>query len=247
MFFHIKATFAVTRRILQQLSHDHSTIALVFVVPCFLMWLLSWMFEDNQMMFKSIAPPLLAIFPMSIMFLITSIATLRERTNGTLERVLALPIAKSDFIFGYALAFGLLAVLQASLVATISLKFLGVEIEGPDWMLVLVALVDALLGVALGLLASAFARSEFQAVQFMPAILFPQFLLCGLIVPLSSMPDFLESIARLLPLTYAVEAMQNITVEATTSSETWQNILIVISWVVVALILGSLTLRRRVK
>ena len=114
-------------------------------------------------------------------------------------------------------------------------------------MLVLVALVDALLGVALGLLASAFARSEFQAVQFMPAILFPQFLLCGLIVPLSSMPDFLESIARLLPLTYAVEAMQNITVEATTSSETWQNILIVISWVVVALILGSLTLRRRVK
>lgn len=247
MFFHIKATFAVTTRILQQLSHDHRTIALVFVVPCFLMWLLAWMFEDNQIMFKSLAPPLLAVFPMSIMFLITSIATLRERTVGTLERILAMPIAKSDFIFGYALAFGLLAILQATLVATISLRFLGVEIEGPEWMLVLVALVDALLGVALGLLASAFARSEFQAVQFMPAVLFPQFLLCGLLVPLSQMPDLLESIARLLPLTYAIEAMQNITVEATTSSETWQNIAIVVCWVIAALVLGSLTLRRRVR
>ncbi|OGL33077.1 antibiotic ABC transporter permease [Candidatus Saccharibacteria bacterium RIFCSPHIGHO2_12_FULL_42_8] len=247
MIFHIRATFATAHRILQQLSHDHRTLVLIFVVPCFLMWLLSWMFEDNQVMFRSIAPPLLAVFPMSIMFLITSIATLRERTTGTLERILTLPIAKSDFIFGYAIAFGFIAILQASLVATISLKFLGVEIEGPDSMLVLVALVDALLGVALGLLASAFARTEFQAVQFMPAILFPQFLLCGLIVPLSSMPDFLESIARFLPLTYAVEAMQNITVETTTSSETWQSILIVISWVIAALILGSLTLRRKSK
>lgn len=247
MFFHPKATVATSWRLLQQLSHDHRTLALIFVVPCLLMGLLAWMYEDNTVVFKSLAPPLLAIFPMIIMFLITSIATLRERTTGTLERVLALPIAKSDFIFGYAWAFGLLAVVQATIVASVSLNWLGVDIKGDNWMLVLIALIDALLGVALGLLASAFARTEFQAVQFMPAIILPQLLLCGLLVPLSQMPDALEAVARLLPMTYAVEAMQNITTQVTTSDDTWRDIAIVGAWVVGALILGSLTLRRRSK
>ncbi|MBI3494976.1 ABC transporter permease [Candidatus Saccharibacteria bacterium] len=247
MIFHIRATFATTKRILQQLSHDHRTLALIFVVPCLLMGLLSWLYVDNVKVFQSIAPSLLAIFPMVIMFLITSIATLRERTTGTLERILTMPIAKTDLIFGYGFAFGLLATLQAVIVATISLNWLGVDIQGPNELLILIAVVDALLGVALGLLASAFARTEFQAVQFMPAIIIPQLLLCGLLVPLSKMPDALESIARLLPMTYAVEAMQNITTQATTSSETWRDILTVIAWVVVAITLGSLTLRRRSK
>lgn len=247
MFFHIKATLAVTLRILQQLSHDHRTLGLIFVVPCLLMGLLAWLFEDNMAQFQSLAPPLLAIFPMIIMFLITSIATLRERTSGTLERILAMPIAKSDFIVGYAKAFGLLAILQATMVATVSLNWLGVDVKGDDWMLVLIALIDALLGVALGLLASAFARSEFQAVQFMPAFILPQLLLCGLLVPLEKMPDALEAIARALPMTYAVEAMQNISTQVRTSDETWQDIIIVLSWVVVAIILGALTLRRRTK
>ncbi len=247
MIFHIRATLATAKRLLQQLSHDHRTLALIFVVPCLLMGLLSWLYEDNTQQFKALAPPLIAIFPMIIMFLITSIATLRERTTGTLERILTMPIAKSDLIFGYGIAFGLLATVQAILVATISLNWLGVDIAGPDWMLILIAVVDALLGVSLGLLASAFARTEFQAVQFMPAIILPQLLLCGLLVPLDKMPDILESIARFLPMTYAVQAMQNITTETTTSNETWQSIAIVVSWVIVAIILGSLTLRRRSK
>lgn len=247
MFFHPRATVATTWRLLQQLSHDHRTIALVFIVPSLLMGLLSWMYEDNTIVFNSIAPPLLAIFPMIIMFLITSIATLRERTTGTLERILALPIAKSDFIFGYAWAFGILAVLQATVVVAISLNWLGIDIKGEDWMLVLIALIDALLGVALGLFASAFAKTEFQAVQFMPAVILPQLLLCGLLLPLDKMPDALETIARFLPMTYAVEAMQNITTQVTTSSETWRDIAIVVAWVIGALILGSLTLRRRTK
>ncbi|MDO8335868.1 MAG: ABC transporter permease [Candidatus Saccharibacteria bacterium] len=247
MIFHLKATFSTAKRILQQLSHDHRTLGLIFVVPCLLMGLLSWLYVDNAQQFKAIAPPLIAIFPMIIMFLITSIATLRERTTGTLERILTMPIAKSDLIFGYAIAFGLLATIQAVIVSTISLNWLGVDISGPDWMLILIAVIDALLGVSLGLLASAFARTEFQAVQFMPAIILPQLLLCGLLVQLDKMPDLLESIARFLPMTYAVQAMQNITTEPTTSDETWQSIAIVIVWIIVAITLGSLTLRRRSK
>jgi ABC-2 type transport system permease protein len=245
--YHVAATFATARRVLHQLVHDHRTIGLIFVVPCLLMGLLAWLFEGSDRQFQAIAPPLLAIFPMVIMFLITSIATLRERTNGTLERVLTLPIAKGDFVIGYGLAFGLLAAIQAVIIALFSLTVLGLDIKGPDILLVVIALCDALLGMALGLLASAFARTEFQAVQFMPAVIVPQLLLCGLLVPLGNMPDVLEKIARFLPMTYAVEAMQNIASESSVSNETWRDLIVVISCVILAIILGSFTLRRQEK
>lgn len=243
--YHLRTTFATAGRILQQLSHDHRTLGLIFVVPCLLLALLAWIFSDNERMFDTLGPSLLAIFPMVIMFLITSIATLRERTSGTLERILTTPIGKVDILLGYALAFGLLAVVQASLASAVSLWLLGMDVAGPEWMLVVIALSDALLGTALGLMLSAFARSEFQAVQFMPAFILPQLLLCGLIVPLSKLPEALEFIARLLPMTYAVEAMQNIATETTISGETQRDLWIVLSVVIVAVIFGALTLKRR--
>lgn len=243
--YHLRTTFATAGRILQQLSHDHRTLGLIFVVPCLLLALLAWIFSNNERMFDTLGPSLLAIFPMIIMFLITSIATLRERTSGTLERVLTTPIGKVDILLGYALAFGLLAVVQASLASAVSLWLLGMDVAGPEWMLVVIALSDALLGTALGLMLSAFARSEFQAVQFMPAFILPQLLLCGLIVPLSKLPDALEFIARLLPMTYAVEAMQNIASETDISGETQRDLWIVLNVVVVAVIFGALTLKRR--
>jgi len=243
--YHLRATLATTRRILQQLSHDHRTLAMIFVVPCLLLSLLAWLFSNNERMFDQLGPSLLAIFPMIIMFLITSIATLRERTSGTLERMLTTPIAKVDILLGYALAFGLLAVIQASLAAIVALRLLGMDVAGPEWMLVVIAVSDALLGTALGLALSAFARSEFQAVQFMPAFILPQLLLCGLIVPLAKMPDILEGIARALPMTYAVEAIQNIARETTISDETRLDLWIVLGVVVVAVMFGALTLKRR--
>lgn len=243
--YHLRVTLATAGRILQQLSHDHRTLGLIFVVPCLLLALLAWIFSNNERMFDILGPSLLAIFPMIIMFLITSIATLRERTSGTLERILTMPIGKVDILLGYALAFGLLAVVQACLASAVSLYLLGMDVAGPEWMLVVIALSDALLGTALGLMLSAFARSEFQAVQFMPAFILPQLLLCGLIVPLTKLPDALEFIARLLPMTYAVEAMQNIATETSISSETQRDLWIVLNVVIVAVILGALTLKRR--
>jgi ABC-2 type transport system permease protein len=243
--YHLRVTFATAGRILQQLSHDHRTLGLIFVVPCLLLALLAWIFSNNERMFDTLGPSLLAIFPMIIMFLITSIATLRERTSGTLERILTMPIGKVDILLGYAIAFGLLAVVQASLASAVSLYLLGMDVAGPEWMLVVIALSDALLGTALGLMLSAFARSEFQAVQFMPAFILPQLLLCGLIVPLTKLPDALEFIARLLPMTYAVEAMQNIATETTISSETQRDLWIVLNVVIIAVVLGALTLKRR--
>lgn len=245
--YHVKATFAVTRRVLQQLSHDPRTIAMIFIVPCALLGLLWWIFSDQTKIFDSIAPSLMAIFPLTIMFLITSIATLRERTSGTLERVLAMPIGKLDFILGYAFAFGLLAIIQALLTSFVALNWLNLQIVGPTWFLVVVGLLDALLGMSLGLLVSAFAKNEFQAVQFMPIVIIPQLLVCGLLQPVDKMPDALQVIAHALPMTYAVEALQNVTRETTLSSDSWRDLIVVAASVTLAVLLGALTLRRSSK
>jgi len=160
--YHVKATFATTGRILKQLSHDHRTVALIFVVPCLLLALLRWMFDENMSTFNAVAPALLAIFPFTIMFIITSITTLRERTGGTMERLMALPIGKLDLVLGYMMAFGLLAIIQATLASLVLLFWLGLDIEGPSWFLIVVALTDALLGTALGIFVSAFFEQDIQ-------------------------------------------------------------------------------------
>ncbi len=247
MNYHVKATLATARRIGHQLSHDHRSIALIFLVPVVLMSLLYWLFSDNTSVFDRIAPALLGVFPFTIMFLVTSVTTLRERTSGTLERILVTPIGKLDIILGYTLAFGLLAVIQSLIASAVAIWLLGMDVAGPEWFVVLVALINAMLGVTLGLLVSAFARTEFQAVQFMPALIFPQFLVCGLLLPLNQMPDLLESIAYFLPLTYAVDALNRVTVETTLSAEAWRDTWVVLAFVAGAVALGSLTLRRREK
>ncbi len=245
--YHVKATLATTRRILRQLSHDHRSVALIFMVPVVLMSLLWWLFSDNERQFDMVAPALLGVFPFTIMFLITSITTLRERTSGTLQRVLVTPIGRLDVILGYTFAFGLLAIVQSLIASSVAIWLLGMDVAGPQWFVVVVALCDALLGTALGLFVSAFARTEFQAVQFMPALIFPQFLVCGLLVPLEKMPDLLEKIAYWLPLTYAVDALNRVTREVDLSSEAWRDVWVVLAFVVGAIILGALTLRRREK
>src|SRR5664279_3931228 len=164
-------------RALQQVRHDRRTLVLLMVVPCVLMGLLAWIYQ-NTPVFDVIGAPLLGLFPFLIMFLVTSIATLRERQSGTLERLLTMPLGQADLIGGYALAFGLLAALQAVIASSFALLVLGLDVAGAAWLLILVAVVDCLLGTALGLFLSAFATTEFQAVQFLPAFVLPQFLLC---------------------------------------------------------------------
>jgi ABC-2 type transport system permease protein len=178
------------------------------------------------------------------MFLVTSVTTLRERSSGTLERLLAMPMGKVDFLVGYALAFGLVATLQAALAVTLSVGVLGLSIAGHVWLLGLVAVVDAILGTALGLFVSAFAQTEFQAVQFMPLFVIPQIILCGLFVPREAMPPVLEAISNVLPLSYATDAMQHL-VRSTTTAEVWRDLAVVAAFALGALALGAATLRRR--
>jgi len=238
-------TLATAQRVLRQLHHDRRTLALLFVVPPALITILKYVFQASPATFTHLAPLLLGIFPMILMFLVTSIATLRERTNGTLERLMTMPVGKLDFIVGYALAFSAVALVQSLISAGVMLGLLRVTVLGGTLPTILGALAAALLGTALGLFVSAFAASEFQAVQFMPAFIFPQLLTCGLFVARDHMARFLQLLADVFPLTYSVDAMKQIAFHASWSTTLTRDFVLVLAYALVALVLGSLTIRRQ--
>nr|WP_201468896.1 ABC transporter permease [Microbacterium hydrocarbonoxydans] len=237
---------ATAARVLAQLRHDPRSIALMLIAPSLLVGLFAWLFSEQDGVFDQFGGAILALFPFIVMFLITSITTLRERRSGTLERLMTTPLGKADFIIGYALAFGVMAVLQAIITVSFAVGVCGLDVEGEFWQLGLVAVVDALLGTALGLLASAFAQTEFQAVQFMPLLVFPQIILGGLFMPRDQMPDVLHAISDWLPLSYAIDTINAVTA----GDEGWDvygPLLVVVAFGVGALVLASLTLRRRTR
>jgi ABC-2 type transport system permease protein len=243
-------TVAVTARVLRQLRHDHRTLAMLLVVPSAILSLLRWIFDERQIVFDAFGPAMLALIPFVVMFLVTSVTTLRERSSGTLERLLAMPMGKLDLLLGYAGALGLTAALQSTLAAGLCVWALGMDVEGPMWALVMVAVADAVLGTALGLFVSAFARTEFQAVQFMPVVVIPQILLCGLFIPRDQLPPGLDVLSDLLPLSYAVDAMTLVArggadVVAGVPGEVWTDLAVIVGFIVAFLALGAATLRRR--
>lgn len=240
----INRTLATAARVLRQLARDHRSILLLLVMPSALIGLFAWIAVDQPRLFQAFGPPVLVLFPFILMFVVTSVTTLRERRTGTLERLMTTPLGKGDFIAGYGIAFGLMACLQAIITVTFAVWICGLDVAGPVWWLGIVAVVDGLLGTALGLLASAFARTEFQAAQLMPAITFPQILLGGFFMSRDSMPPALSAISDWLPLSHAVDAVKAVA-RGDDWSEVASRLVIVLAYVVVAVVLASLTLKRQ--
>lgn len=239
-----RVTIATARRALEQLRRDPRTVALILVVPPALLTLLRYVLDGNPAAFHRVAVPLVGLFPLIIMFLVTSIAMLRERTGGTLERLMALPLSKLDLLAGYGLAFSLVAAAQACIASFVAFRLLGVDTIGSPALVVALAVGNALLGVALGLFLSAFATSEFQAVQFMPAALLPQIILSGLFVPRAEMPRALRLVSDVLPVSYAYDGLARVAA-GLIDTRLWADCLIVLATVALALALGATTLRRR--
>jgi ABC-2 type transport system permease protein len=240
-----RTTLSTAGRILRQLHHDKRTVAMILVLPAVLLTIVRAMYDGQDDSFDRVGLTMLGIFPFVIMFLLTSIAMLRERTSGTLERFLTLPLAKVDLLFGYGLAFGVAAIAQAGVATGLAYGALGLDTEGSPGLTMLVAVTSAFLGVALGLLCSAFARSEFQAVQFMPAVVLPQLLLCGLFVARSDMAGWLEGVSNALPLTYAVDSLDELGTSSSATSDMWVDLAVVAGAAVAALVAASATLRRK--
>lgn len=240
-----RITLATALRVGRQLRRDPRTLALILVVPCLLIWLLSEVFGAGSHTFQMIAVPMLGLFPFIIMFLITSITMLRERTGGTLERLMSTPLHKADLLVGYGIAFAAVATLQAVVVSAVAYGPVGLDTEAPAGVVVLLAVANAVCGMALGLFVSAFANSEFQAVQFMPATIFPQLLVCGLFVARDQMAGWLQTLSDLMPLTYAYGALAEVAKSGEMTAAAWQDLAVVAGVTLLALALGAVTLRRR--
>lgn len=240
-----RATFATTLRVLTQLRRDPRTIALIVAVPALLEALLHFLFAARPQVFDRVGGTMLGLFPFVSMFVVTSVTMLRERVSGTLERLMTLPLAKLDLLLGYAVAFALLAVVQSTVVSLLAFGLLDLHVHGSHVAVIALAVGNATLGMALGLFASAFARTEFQAVQFMPAIVLPQVLLSGLFVPRDQMAHWLEVVSDALPLTYAYDALARVTEGRGLGRPFTIDLCVTIGVTLLALALGAATLRRR--
>jgi len=239
-----RSVTATAARVLAQLRRDPRTIALVLLVPCLLLTLLKYLFDGQPETFNRIGVPLVGLFPLLQLFIVTSVTMLGERTSGTLERLMASPLGKLDLLVGYGAAFALLATLQATIVSTFALTVLGLDTSASALAVIALAVCNALLGMSLGLLASAFARTEFQAVQFMPAFILPQLLLCGLFVPRARMAGALETLANALPATYAYDALDRLASDGGLGPRGTLDVGVVLAVTLLALVLGAATLRR---
>jgi ABC-2 type transport system permease protein len=240
-----RITFAIAGRVLRQMRHDPRTAALLLLVPGLLVVLLRFLFDGRPAQFDLVGPPLVGLFPLISMFLVSSVTVLRERTTGTLERLLTMPLAKLDILAGYGLAFAGLAAVQAAIVSLVAFGLLGLDTAGAPWAVGALAIANALLGMALGLLVSAFATTEFQAVQFMPALILPQILLCGLLVPRAQMATWLDVVAGALPMTYAYDSLHRVAVDGALGATGRVDVAVLAAVILLALALGAATLRRR--
>ncbi len=224
---------------------------MILVVPSVIITLMYFMFQNaphrpgTPSPFNNACLIMLGLFPLIVMFLITSITMQRERVSGTLERILTTPLRRLDLLSAYGTAFSIAAAAQATMACVVAFWFLGFDTKGSPILVFTIAIINAVLGVGLGLLCSAFARTEFQAVQFMPVVIVPQLLLCGIIVPRDVLPDWLQWISNVLPASYALEALQQVGAYAEPTFIAVRDITVVVGFAVLALCLAAATLRRR--
>lgn len=240
-----RIVIATAARVLTQLRRDPRTIALLLIVPPFLITLLKYAYSGSPESFNRIGGPLVGIFPFTTMFIVTSITMLRERTTGTLERLMSMPLAKLDLLVGYGIAFAVVATAQALITSGVAFGLLDLQVAGSTGLVVFLAVGNAVLGMSLGLFLSAFARTEFQAVQFMPAVVMPQYILCGLFVSRDQMADVLYAVSNLMPLTYAFDALDRVTTQGMLGGKGTLDVIVVVGATFLSLGLGAATLRRR--
>jgi len=224
---------------------------MILVVPIVVITLMYFMFQNvphrpgTPTGFNTACLILLGLFPLFVMFIITAITMQRERASGTLERILTTPLRRLDLLAAYGTAFSVAAAAQATVACGVAFLVLGFDTAGSPVWVFLIAIVNAVLGVGLGLLCSAFARTEFQAVQFIPLVMVPQLILAGIIVPRAVMPEWLQWISNVMPASYALEALQQVGAHAELTATAIRDIVVVIGCAIIALCLAAATLRRR--
>jgi len=235
--------FIIAIRVIRQLIRDPRTMALIVVVPLVVMTLIGLSFPEEDVL-DYIAPALLATLALFFSFLLTGISFLRERSQGTMERLMASPISRLDMVVGYLLGFFVFALTQTLIIVLFTIYVLGVNYSGDLWQIFIFQIVVIIVAVNLGIFTSTFARNEFQMVQFIPLIIIPQVFLCGVIWPVEQMPDYLQWLSSILPLTYAVDGLRDIMLSGESLIDVWLELVVLAAFAAVTSILAAITLRR---
>lgn len=235
--------FTVAGRVIRQILRDRRTVGMIVFVPLVMMTLIGLSFPDETVL-DFIAPALLAALALFFSFLLTGISFLRERSQGTMERLMASPLTRLDIVVGYLLGFFVFALLQTLIIFFFTIYALGVSFQGNLWEILLFQVFIIAGAVNLGIFISTFARNEFQMVQFIPLVIIPQLFLAGVIWPVEQMPDYLQWLSAALPLTYAVEGLRDIMLSGMNLGNVWLDITVLIGFTVITALLAALALKR---
>jgi ABC-2 type transport system permease protein len=209
----------------------------------------TYLFGGTELhMLDLLGGPFIGLIVFFLVYVVTAISFLRERTLGTLERLMASPLRRSEIVVGYALGFTIVALVQAAEVLVFGLWVIGLYNAGNVLLVFGIEVLLALAAINLGIFLSTFARTEFQAVQFIPLVIVPQILLSGVIVPVASEPGWLQVVSNVLPLTYAVDALRAVMLEGRTlaSSDLLVDLGVLAGFCVLVITAAAATLRREV-
>lgn len=237
-------TFAIASRVVRQIARDHRSVALIIVAPVIVMGLVGFSFKDQEAVLDQIAPALIAVFALFFTFILTGVSFLRERAQGTLERLMVTPVGRRDIMLGYLLGFLLFAAVQSVVILLFTIFALQINYQGDLWQIFVLLMVLTVVAVSLGIFVSTFARNEFQVVQFIPIILAPQIFLSGAILPVEQLPSYFQTAAKVLPLTYAIDALREIMLRGRTLADVWSDLGALALFAAVLVALATATVRR---
>ena len=237
------STFTVARRVMLQVVRDRRTIALILIAPLVIATIAGFSIPDKSVL-DNAAPGILAALILFFGFLITGISFLRERTQGTLERLMASPMSRMDIVAGYLLGLLLFALIQTLIMFFYMIYVLDVSFQGDLWQILVFQVLMGINAVFLGTFFSAFARNEFQMIQFIPLIIVPQIFISGLFIPVSQLPVVLEWASKFLPLTYGVEGIKALMLQGQNLLDIGKDVGVLTGYAAGLLILAALTMRR---
>tara|TARA_B100000676_G_scaffold45869_1_gene44399 strand:- start:5536 stop:6264 length:729 start_codon:yes stop_codon:yes gene_type:complete len=237
-------TVAISKRIVKQIFLDHRSLAMIFVAPLVVMSLVGASFNKNPQLLNFVAPALICTFVLFFTFILTGISFLRERALGTLDRLLTTPVSRADIMLGYSISFFFFAFIQSNIILFFTIFILDISYQGGIWNMFIVVILTAIVAVNLGVFISTFAKNEFQVIQFIPLLLAPQIFLSGVIQPVENLPNLLQNVSKVLPLTYAVEGLRSIMIDGSNLSGIINQIATLIIFACVFVILATLTIKR---
>lgn len=199
--------------------------------------------DSNTGFFDKILPVLIGFFVFFFVFLISGMALLKERTSGTLDRLLATPVKRHEIVFGYMASYGILAVIQTIIIVMVTVWLLGIQVVGNIFYVILINLVLALVALSFGILVSTFANSEFQMMQFIPILVIPQIFFSG-IIPLDSMASWVKDISYIIPIKYSGDAATRVIMQGQGLSSLGSDIGVLLIFLVVLTFLNIVGLKR---